>query len=179
MNEFHESEHAQHFHASNEGRAEAVVRNYMMWTGAAGIIPMPIVDMAAITAIQLAMLNKIGDIYDQKFSKNWAKSVIGTLVGSYTSVSLGRGIGMNLVKSIPFVGSLATMLIVPGFAAASTYALGKVFIAHFESGGTLLDFNPHKAKTYYNSLYTTQLAKGEKPTRETIKEEKEINVTKK
>jgi hypothetical protein len=27
-------------------------------------------------------------------------------------------------------------------SAGATYAIGKAFIQHFESGGTLLDFNP-------------------------------------
>jgi hypothetical protein len=30
----------------------------------------------------------------------------------------------------------------PAFSAGATYLIGKVFIQHFASGGTLLDFNP-------------------------------------
>ena len=30
----------------------------------------------------------------------------------------------------------------PVFSAGATYVIGKVFIQHFASGGTLLDFNP-------------------------------------
>ena len=30
----------------------------------------------------------------------------------------------------------------PVFSAGVTYVIGKVFIQHFASGGTLLDFNP-------------------------------------
>jgi hypothetical protein len=30
-----------------------------------------------------------------------------------------------------------------------TYAIGKVFVQHFESGGTLLDFQPEKMRKYY------------------------------
>jgi hypothetical protein len=30
----------------------------------------------------------------------------------------------------------------PAFSACATYVIGKVFIQHFASGGTLLDFNP-------------------------------------
>jgi hypothetical protein len=36
---------------------------------------------------------------------------------------------------------------------ASTYALGKVFIQHFESGGTFLDFDPEKVKEHFATLY--------------------------
>jgi hypothetical protein len=30
----------------------------------------------------------------------------------------------------------------PALSAGATYAIGKAFIQHFASGGTLLDFNP-------------------------------------
>ncbi|MEN0053843.1 MAG: DUF697 domain-containing protein [Mucilaginibacter sp.] len=139
-------------------KAEAVVQNYMLWTGAAGIIPMPLADIAAISAIQLTMLKKIGEIYDFRFSSNWGKSVISTLTGAYASTALGHGIGKALLRSIPLVGGITSILALPGFAAASTWALGKIFILHFESGGTLLDFDPVKSKDYYTSLVKTKRA---------------------
>ena len=37
----------------------------------------------------------------------------------------------------------------PAAAGASTYAVGQVFIQHFESGGTFLDFDPDKVKAYF------------------------------
>ncbi|MDB5086620.1 YcjF family protein [Mucilaginibacter sp. OK098] len=169
--------------------SEAVVRNYMMWTGAAGIIPLPIIDTAAISAIQLAMLNKIGDIYKQEFSANWGKSVIGALVGGYASTSLGLGIGMNIVRAIPFVGGIASLIVLPGFAAATTYALGQVFILHFESGGTILDFDPVAVKDHYIALVkkghtvVSEVAKNSdskevKEVAKEIKEAKDLGTTK-
>jgi uncharacterized protein (DUF697 family) len=58
-----------------------------------------------------------------------------------------------MLKAIPGVGGLIGMVASPALAGASTYALGKVFIQHFESGGTLLDFDPAKMKAYYASQY--------------------------
>ncbi len=146
------AEELEHGDSLHQIAAEAVVRNYMMWTGAAGIIPVPIVDTTAVAAIQLAMLNKIGDIYKEPFSANWGKSVIGALVGGYATTSLGLGVGMNIVRAIPIVGSIASLIVVPGFAAATTWALGQVFILHFESGGTVLDFDPVAVKDHYIKL---------------------------
>ena len=34
---------------------------------------------------------------------------------------------------------------------AGTYAIGGVFMQHFESGGTLLDFEPKKMREYFSS----------------------------
>ncbi len=50
---------------------------------------------------------------------------------------------------IPFVGSTLGALSMPVMAGASTYAIGKVFIQHFESGGTFLTFDPKAVKDYY------------------------------
>jgi lipoate-protein ligase A len=36
---------------------------------------------------------------------------------------------------------------------AATYAIGRVFIQHFESGGTFLDFNPEKVREYFKEQF--------------------------
>jgi hypothetical protein len=43
-------------------------------------------------------------------------------------------------------------------SGASTYAIYKVFVQHFESGGTFLDLEPAKVKSYFSE----QFAKGKK-----------------
>ena len=48
----------------------------------------------------------------------------------------------SLMKGLPGVGTALARLIMPVFSAGVTYVIGKVFIKHFASGGTLLDFNP-------------------------------------
>ena len=46
------------------------------------------------------------------------------------------------MKALPGVGTAIGALSMPVFSAGVTYVIGKVFIKHFASGGTLLDFNP-------------------------------------
>jgi hypothetical protein len=43
---------------------------------------------------------------------------------------------------VPIVGTIVAGFVIPVLAAGATYAIGKAFIQHFASGGTLLDFNP-------------------------------------
>ena len=45
------------------------------------------------------------------------------------------------------------------FGAASTYAVGQIFIQHFESGGTLLTFDPERVRAHYRKLYNEAPAK--------------------
>jgi uncharacterized protein (DUF697 family) len=47
----------------------------------------------------------------------------------------------SLVKAVPAVGWVVGAVTMPALSAGATYVVGKVFIQHFASGGTLLDFN--------------------------------------
>jgi hypothetical protein len=47
---------------------------------------------------------------------------------------------------------------VPIFAGAFTHALGRIFLMHFEAGGTILDFDPHTMHAYFRQEY--EKAKG-------------------
>ena len=42
---------------------------------------------------------------------------------------------------------------VPIIGGAFTHATGKVFVLHFEAGGTLLDFDPHKMRRYFKEEF--------------------------
>jgi hypothetical protein len=42
---------------------------------------------------------------------------------------------------------------VAALSFATTYAVGNLFIQHFESGGTLLDFDPAKTREYFATQF--------------------------
>jgi uncharacterized protein (DUF697 family) len=56
-----------------------------------------------------------------------------------------------MLKFVPVVGTLAAAFVMPVLSAGATYAIGKAFIQHFESGGTLLDFNPPDYREFVRS----------------------------
>jgi uncharacterized protein (DUF697 family) len=132
--------------------AMRIVGKYVGWSTGAGLIPLPLVDLAAIAAVQLKMVQELSKFYGVPFSRSAAKSIAGALIGSGGSYLLAAPVG-SLLKIVPFVGQIAGMLAEPALAAASTYALGKVFIQHFESGGTFLDLNPAAVRRYYREEY--------------------------
>jgi len=57
----------------------------------------------------------------------------------------------SLMKGLPGVGTVVGALTMPVFSAGATYVIGKVFIQHFASGGTLLDFNPPDYREFIKS----------------------------
>jgi uncharacterized protein (DUF697 family) len=125
--------------------ASEVVDRFSLWSGAAGLIPVPFVDVAAVGGVQLVMLRRLSEIYGVPFSENSGKSVIASLAGSVLPASTAMTGAMtfgSLVKGLPGIGWAVGALSMPVLSAGATYVIGKVFIQHFASGGTLLDFNP-------------------------------------
>src|SRR5882757_8796143 len=114
---------------SMESDALRIVNSYVGWSAGAGLIPLPLADLAAISGVQLKMIHALSKLYGVPFSRDAAKSVIGALVGGGGALALAAPAGSAL-KLIPVVGQIAGALAQPALAAASTYALGKVFIQH-------------------------------------------------
>ncbi len=131
-----------------ETQARATVKKYMYWSIGAGLIPIPVADLAALTAIQLKMIADLAKQYDLKFSHDAGKALLGSLVGGAGAVT-GGPMAASAVKGLPLIGQAAGVATMLGVAGASTYAVGKVFIQHFESGGTFLDFDPDRVREHY------------------------------
>jgi len=130
---------------SRDEAASKLVDRFSLWSGAAGLIPLPFVDIVAVGGVQLEMLRRLSDIYGVPFIENRGKSIIASLAGSVLPASTATTTAMGVtsaLKSIPGIGTAISAFTMPVFSAGATYVIGKVFIQHFASGGTLLDFNP-------------------------------------
>jgi len=133
---------------TDENRDEAaskLVDRFSLWSVGAGLIPIPFIDIAAVGGVQLQMLRRLSEIYGIEFSENMGKSVIASLAGSVipASTAATTGIGVSSVlKAVPGIGTVIATCSMAAFSAGATWIIGKVFIQHFASGGTLLDFNP-------------------------------------
>lgn len=130
-------------------KAQEIIRKYMLGAGAAGLVPVPFADIAAISGIQLRMLERLANLYDVRFSEHLASSLIASLLGGIIPLSFS----CNLVCMIPIYGLAAGVIGKSFFGGASTYAIGKVFVQHFESGGTFLTFDPEQVRDYYNQQF--------------------------
>ncbi len=133
----------------DERRAAAVklVERFVLWSGAAGLIPVPFVDLAAVGGVQIRLLSRISKIYSVPFSENRGKSLIASLLGSMIPVTSAMG-AASIIKSVPLFGAVVSVVAMPAMSAGATYAVGMVFIQHFASGGTLLDFNPRDYREF-------------------------------
>jgi uncharacterized protein (DUF697 family) len=135
-------------------QANATIKRFSLWSAGFGLIPLPIVDIAAITGTQVKLVHDLAKIYGREFSEERVRAAIGALVGAILPVAVGAG-AISALKAVPVLGQIAGVLLVPALAAASTIAIGRVFVQHFEAGGTLLDFDPEKMKVYFQQEFET------------------------
>jgi len=138
--------------------ADTVIRNHVLFSMGAGFIPLPVADIFAVSASQLDMIRQLCKVYEVDFTETQGKAIVSALTSS-TLARVGAG---SLAKVIPVVGSIVGGVTNSVLAGASTYALGEVFKKHFETGGTILDFDTGRLK----KLYKEKFEKGKKVAKE-------------
>ncbi len=129
-------------------KAEKIVRGHVLWSLGAGLMPVPLFDIAAVTAIQIDMLKQLAYLYGADYSKSKGKTFVSALTGSTFAK-----IGASLVKTIPGIGTVIGGLSMSVLSGASTYAVGQVAISHFEAGGGLFDVDLAAAKKSYKEAF--------------------------
>jgi len=135
-----------------EGRLETLAKKHILASMGVGLVPLPLVDLVALSGIQLDMLKKLAAEYDVPFRQEMSKSIVSSLVGGFLPTAMGGAIA-SMIKIIPLVGQTTGAITMPVVCGASTYAIFKVFVQHFESGGTFLDFDPAKVKSYFSEQF--------------------------
>lgn len=135
-------------------QAKSIIKRNVLWSLGAGLLPTPLLDMAGITAVQCKMIKELSDLYNIEFKDTVVRSTIASLLAGMGSTAIGMRLGASLAKIIPVVGTAIGSVAVPATGGATTYAVGRVFVMHFETGGTLLDFDPAKMKGYFAELYS-------------------------
>jgi uncharacterized protein (DUF697 family) len=140
--------------SDKEVAAQATVEKYMWWAVAAGVLPVPLLDLAAVAAIDLKMIKELSAEYGVDFDEDQGKAIVASLAGGVTSGMIARSMGViSLLKAIPFVGQSAATLSMSIFGGAATYAIGKVFTQHYASGGTMLDLDMDKTRKFFSEQY--------------------------
>ncbi|MCO6460091.1 MAG: DUF697 domain-containing protein [Saprospiraceae bacterium] len=130
-------------------QADNIIKNSVVFSMGAGLIPVPVADFMAVTAVQIEMIRRLCKVYDVDFKETEGKAAIMAL----TSSGVARLSGRMLAKMVPFVGSIIGGVAVSALSGAATYALGEVFKRHFSEGGTFLNFDWSSFKNFYNEKF--------------------------
>src|SRR3546814_17062890 len=77
---------------TTQNRASRVIRQNTYWAMGAGVIPWALLDTAAVVAVQLQMLQELGDVYGGPFSANAVTSEATTVAATCAGGACGAGV---------------------------------------------------------------------------------------
>jgi len=152
--------------------ANNIIKNHVIWSMGAGAIPVPLLDLAAVTGVQLDMLRQLCKLYGVDHSDVMGKSLIASLTGTIAARQ-----GASLLKVIPGIGTLLGGFSLAIVSGGSTYAVGQVAVNLLDSEGSLFDIDMDKAKDAFKDEfekgkeYAKDLEKKIKEKKEDIEEE--------
>jgi uncharacterized protein (DUF697 family) len=138
--------------SEKETGAMEIVKRNAIYSAGVGIFAIPVVNVAGVAALQIKMLRELAAHYDVPFKQDRVKSIVTSLLGGIISTRLGYGL-FAPISHLPLIGPLVGVATLPFFAGGATWAVGKVFIQHFASGGTFLDFDPEKVRGYFSEQF--------------------------
>ncbi|GEM_PF-919518 len=131
--------------AERLANAHTLAKHYVLAAASTALIPVPLADLGALMALQVKLVHGLATHYAVPFKDNLARSLVASLL-SGASWKLGVLALSSLAKAVPGLGGLAGGGGMAVVSASVTYAVGEVFIRHFEASGSLLDFDPAKMK---------------------------------
>jgi uncharacterized protein (DUF697 family) len=125
--------------ARRRRKAVAIVERHANMSVVGGVLPVPILNAAAITAILVRMVRQLSNLYGVPFQRNRAHALVIGLMGGVMPTGLASAASSALVYVMP--GANVIGLVVSSVTAGTcARSLGRLFIYHFESGATLVDF---------------------------------------
>ncbi len=129
-------------------QADGIITSHVLLSMGGGLIPLPLVDVATVTYVQLDMLEQLARLYGVSYSVSMGRSFITALAG--TTVAK---LGASAIKAIPGIGTAIGTVSMSVLSGATTYALGQVAIGQMVSGGSLLNMDLEWAKTTYKEAF--------------------------
>lgn len=126
--------------------AQRIIRNATLVSLAAGIEPIPLIDIPILLGTQIRLILRLGALYgeplDSADAMKHARELIVTMVGG---LSL-RYLAEQAAKLVPFGGDFVAGAI----AGAGTWAIGQVALEYYEGGKQI---NPNRMRQLYFDFY--------------------------
>lgn len=130
---------------------DLLINRHVLGAMGIGMVPVPIVDLVGVGALQFTMIRKMAALYDVEASDARVRSVVMSLFGGAVP-ALGALPLFSLVQAIPVIGWTVGASASSILSGASTYAVGQIMRRHFEAGGTIEDFSLESSKEALKDL---------------------------
>ena len=92
------------------------------------------------------MISDLSQAYGQPVRTEAVRGVVSVLLGTLLPAGVTGALLGSGVKTVPVVGTILGMASMAAFGAAASYAIGRVFVRHFEKGGSLESFSADAVK---------------------------------
>jgi CRP-like cAMP-binding protein/small-conductance mechanosensitive channel/uncharacterized protein (DUF697 family) len=139
--------------AGTVDKALKIVNRYSKIAAGAGLVPGALINFALILTVQVTMVWKLARCFGNKETVERVRGSIMSLLASGIPAALGHGTALAVTTTAVVAGSLLYFLFTPVLAYAVTQAVGRTFVMHFESGGTLLTFDATAFQDYFLSEF--------------------------
>jgi uncharacterized protein (DUF697 family) len=126
--------------------AIAIVERHAAYAAVGGFIPVPIANVAAVTAAIVRMVKVLSGLYGVPFERDRARAIVIGLMGGTVPTGLAAVTTSTLVSLMPGSG-LIGLGVASISAIACTRSIGRIFVEHFEGGATLHDLPAAVEKT--------------------------------
>jgi Domain of unknown function (DUF697) len=70
--------------------ADRIIREKVLWTTGGALLPVSMIDMIAITAVELKMLKELSTRYEVPFTEDQVKSILVSLLAGLAAPALSR-----------------------------------------------------------------------------------------
>jgi uncharacterized protein (DUF697 family) len=118
--------------AQRRALAQKIVDRHRNCAALGGLVPLPAVNIASITAVNVRMVKQLSELYGAPFQRDRTRSFIVGLIGGAVPAGAGVAASSTLMWIVP--GGLLWGLGVSAITAgALTHGIGSVFIDSFEA----------------------------------------------
>jgi uncharacterized protein (DUF697 family) len=118
--------------AKRRTAAQKIVARHRNYAAVGGLVPLPVVSIASLTAVNMRMVKSLSTLYGVPFQRDRTRSMIVSIVAGAVPAGLGTATSSAMMLIIPG-GVLFGMGVSAVSAAALTRAIGLVFVDGFES----------------------------------------------
>jgi uncharacterized protein (DUF697 family) len=125
-----------HMAARRRALANKIVERHHTYAAVGGLVPVPVANIASVTAVNLRMVRQLSELYQVPFQRDRARAAIVSLIGGAAPSGFSAATSSLLTWIVP--GALLVGLGVSALSAgALTRAIGQVFVESFENGAQL------------------------------------------
>jgi len=118
--------------AQRRALARKIVDRHRNYAALGGLVPLPVANIASVTAVNLRMVKQLSELYGAPFQRDRTRSFIVGLIGGAVPTGVGTAASSTLMWIVPggLLWGLGAAAITAG---ALTRGIGLVFIESFES----------------------------------------------